>query len=212
MFSRHAPYDVHSRFSDIDSDHRGGILWIAALLSMVYSVLSCIMAGLAQTLIVICQLLSGYGTSISLLDPTSILAIQKLGFVANILFIFTLSLAKLSVVWFLGRLTPNVNLLKSCSALAVACGLWGAAGALSLALRCDLAHPWLVIGVDCPNLARLKAVTDSSSADHDCAVSEIESTGDGVRRVSDDGSQDLFIRESETQERNSGAAEMSLRG
>lgn len=42
MFSRHAPYDVHSRFSDIDSDHRGGILWIAALLSMVYSVLSCI--------------------------------------------------------------------------------------------------------------------------------------------------------------------------
>ncbi len=71
---------------------------------------------------------------------------------ANILFIFTLSLAKLSVVWFLGRLTPNVNLLKSCSALAVACGLWGAAGALSLALRCDLAHPWLVIGVDCPNL------------------------------------------------------------
>ena len=62
------------------------------------------------------------------------------------------------------------------------------------------------------NQARLKAVTDSSSADHDCAVSEIESTGDGVRRVSDDGSQDLFIRESETQERNSGAAEMSLRG
>jgi len=42
MFSRHAPYDVHSRFSNIDSDHRGGILWIAALLSMVYSVLSCI--------------------------------------------------------------------------------------------------------------------------------------------------------------------------
>ena len=64
-----------------------------------------------------------------------------------------LTLAKLSVVWFLARLTPDTIYLKLCTSLAILCVFWGVAGIFAQSLRCDLAKPWAAVGVKCPNLA-----------------------------------------------------------
>ena len=36
--------------------------------------------------------------------------------------------------------------------MAAFCIVWGVGGVLALALRCDLAEPWITIGANCTNL------------------------------------------------------------
>lgn len=74
------------------------------------------------------------------------------GYAADLLFIIALAISKLSVIFFLARLTPNKTYLRFCTAVGALCGAWGVGGVLSLALKCDLAEPWITIGEKCTNL------------------------------------------------------------
>jgi hypothetical protein len=86
--------------------------------------------------------------------------------VANLLFIAALALAKLSVVWFLARLTPSSIYVRLCTGMAALCAAWGTGGVLALALRCDLAEPWIIIGAKCPNLVSLRILSLMDLAAH----------------------------------------------
>ncbi|KFY48512.1 hypothetical protein V495_01269 [Pseudogymnoascus sp. VKM F-4514 (FW-929)] len=133
-----------NRFSTVDSNHHGGILWITSSLSLTYFSLSCIL-----------RMYLSYRHFTK--DATSLLVATVFGFVhngyaADILFIVALAISKLSVVYFVARLTPHVKYVKLCTVASALCVAWGIGGVFALALRCNLAKPWITIGERCTNI------------------------------------------------------------
>jgi hypothetical protein len=82
------------------------------------------------------------------------------GYAADLLFIIALAISKLSVIFFLARLTPNKTHLRLCTAVGAICGAWGVGGVLSLALKCDLAEPWITNGQKCTSLVSCEPYVD----------------------------------------------------
>lgn len=78
------------------------------------------------------------------------------GYAADILFIAALAISKLSVVYFVARLTPHVKYVKLCTVASALCVAWGIGGVFALALRCNLAKPWITIGERCTNMVSLR--------------------------------------------------------
>ncbi|KAH8811164.1 hypothetical protein F5884DRAFT_854524 [Xylogone sp. PMI_703] len=169
-----------SPFATVNGSDRGGLLWIAAALSLTYFSLSGILRifislrsfhrdaamlvlgsifAFIQVMIVFKQLDLGFGKSQELLRGSQSADIEKAGYAADIFFILSLCFAKCSVALFIGRLSPAAKHQYMCSALFWFSILWGMSGVLALSLRCDLSHPWVTLGAKCSNfLLRWKII------------------------------------------------------
>lgn len=133
--------------------------------------LSCLGFGFVYVVVVYAQLNSGYGTSIELLSTDNITTIQMVIKIdiynqCRPILTYTIRMDTLQIFYlllllqfrnylffcFVARLTPHATYLKLCNVANALCVAWGTGGVFALALRCDLAEPWITIGERCTNL------------------------------------------------------------
>ena len=85
----------------------------------------------------------------------------KLYYTSNLFFILALGLSKLSVVLFLLGLSPARHHRRVTLAVAAFVGAWTFASLLAVALQCNLASPWILVGETCSGTVRLLPLVDS---------------------------------------------------
>lgn len=95
----------------------------------------------------------GLGKSIELVTPDALVKVQKLFYASTILFIIALGLSKCSIVALLLRMTRKKRQLRIFRATLVLLALWTVASTFATALRCNLKHPWILVGERCPGFA-----------------------------------------------------------
>ena len=80
------------------------------------------------------------------------------------LFVIALAFSKLSVIFFLRRLSgSNRNHVRVFDAVAVLVTVWMIGAIFAVTLQCDLAHPWIVIGEHCSGAVCLPPQIDCTS-------------------------------------------------
>lgn len=72
-----------------------------------------------------------------------------------LLFITALGLSKISVVSFQARLVATATQRRVFRYAMLLIATWTVASFLALALQCDLANPWHVVGEECSKLVRM---------------------------------------------------------
>ncbi|KAF7511001.1 hypothetical protein GJ744_005547 [Endocarpon pusillum] len=92
----------------------------------------------------------GLGRSIELLNPDDLVKVQKLFYASTVLFVFALGLSKSSIVALLLRMTPKEKHLVVFKGTLISFITWTIASSLAIALQCNLAHPWILVGERCP--------------------------------------------------------------
>lgn len=99
--------------------------------------------GLVQSAVVLSACHNGFGkaTNLVLADLRSVI-LAKL-YAAQLLFIITLGLSKLSLVFFLLRLTPIDRHRRVFWAFAAVVTAWMIGSIFAVALQCGPSHPWL---------------------------------------------------------------------
>ncbi|KAK2756670.1 hypothetical protein FQN54_005115 [Arachnomyces sp. PD_36] len=164
------------RFAPITEDDHRGIVIIIASLFMVWMVLCLIIrsyirvdiadrfssddyfimaasvVAVGQTAAVLESAKQGFGKRMNLLDDINIRQIEKATYASDILLIIALTLSKCSVCLLVRRLTQTKNHLIACYTILGVCVLWGIAGTVAIAVRCNLEHPWVSYSEQCPNL------------------------------------------------------------
>jgi hypothetical protein len=124
---------------------------------------------LIQSSILLGACSDGLGRSVEIIPSTSIIAGQKvwstdgtlartcfadfvvqLYYASNILFTIALGLSKISVVFFLIRLTVSRHQKLLFYIVAGLIAAWTVASAFTIALQCDVAHPWVIVDQECP--------------------------------------------------------------
>lgn len=163
-------------FAEITSTDRAGVVWVASILSLLYSlstlvarffvkyhtlgyddwlILAATLVGIAQYVAVFVSLSQGLGTS-TLIQAESTTKSLGAGVMANeILFILAIGLTKLSVVFFIKRLlTPELR--KAWYAAWVVLGLtiaWTVASVLLVSVGCSadtaVLEPQMCTGTVC---------------------------------------------------------------
>lgn len=172
----------HYVFAEINSTDKAGVIWVASILSLLYSfstlitrilikyhtlglddyaILSGTIVALAQYIAVFVSLNNGLGSS-SLIQSEDV--IKDLGtgvLVSEILFILAVTLTKLSVVLFIKRLLV-VDIKRSLWATNIALGLtvvWTIASILAVSVGCDATNtvyePDTCVGTVCILFATL---------------------------------------------------------
>ena len=89
----------------------------------------------------------------------------QLAYAGDILFIVTLCLSKCSVILLLAGLTRDVNHSTACKVILGISAAWGVASVFTLALRCELNHPWLTINAHCTHLVCYSKRPRSNTSD-----------------------------------------------
>ncbi|KAM3074424.1 hypothetical protein ACMFMG_002772 [Clarireedia jacksonii] len=109
-----------------------------------------------QACVILGACAKGLGKSIELVPPKNITSIQQLiiprqmYYTSTVLFMLSLGLSKISVVFLLLSLTPHEQHRKIFLGVIGLLVTWTVASTFAIALQCNLAHPWLSIGEQCP--------------------------------------------------------------
>ncbi|CAI6335550.1 unnamed protein product [Periconia digitata] len=104
-----------------------------------------------QTALVFRQLRDGLGKSEEQIDPSVRLAVQKLGFAADLLYLFTLFLSKCSVSFLFLYLTPGRAHVRAIWTTITASVVWVITAVILEAVRCHPKHPWTDDTSTCTN-------------------------------------------------------------
>ncbi|KAE9367678.1 hypothetical protein N431DRAFT_349139 [Stipitochalara longipes BDJ] len=117
-----------------------------------YLTMSSMVVSLLQSITVFIQVSKGFGKTISDVSPTNLVPLQKAAYSSELLYIMILWLTKCSVALLLLRLSPqrehnlvSYGILASSTVLMIV-------SVFMVALRCDMAEPWIFINSQCTNL------------------------------------------------------------
>ncbi|KAK7187760.1 hypothetical protein PSPO01_05962 [Paraphaeosphaeria sporulosa] len=113
-----------------------------------YLVVGALLASVGSGVAVVMQTQYGLGRNIDLLSPEHIVAYQKAEYANKLLYIATLTLAKLSIISLLMLLTASHSHHKFGWVLTVSIALWGIVTELVAAFQCGAQKPWLFHGDD----------------------------------------------------------------
>ena len=80
------------------------------------------------------------------------MSLPQTSYVTDLLYLATLCLSRISVALLIARLTRSKQHLIAARAAAIVTAIWGFAGVLALALRCNLHNPWMYDLHKCPDL------------------------------------------------------------
>jgi len=78
--------------------------------------------------------------------------ILQMYYVSIIFFIISLGLSKMSVGALLLRLTPQKQHRRAFNVILALIAAWTIASTFSVALQCNLSHPWILIHESCPRM------------------------------------------------------------
>lgn len=73
---------------------------------------------------------------------------------SNLLFVLAVGLSRVAITWFSLRLTPVRQQKLYLKVLLGYTAVWTIAALFAVALTCDLAQPWLLIGQECAGYVR----------------------------------------------------------
>ncbi|KAF8858971.1 hypothetical protein BDZ45DRAFT_650581 [Acephala macrosclerotiorum] len=118
-------------------------------------------AGIVQASIVCVSVSHGWGKAIQDIDPSDLAAAEKLVYVADLMYIVTLALAKHSLDLLFIRLTPYEKHILAANCIRYFNYVWAVASLGAISLRCHLGNPWIDITADqCPTmLVRWQVIT-----------------------------------------------------
>lgn len=85
-----------------------------------------------------------------------VLIIWQMYYSSTILFLLALGLSKCSVACLLIRLTPDKSHKLLFNAVLVLMGAWTVGSVFAIALQCNLARPWVLVGETCSGSVREK--------------------------------------------------------
>ncbi|KAK0715148.1 hypothetical protein B0H67DRAFT_553733 [Lasiosphaeris hirsuta] len=105
-----------------------------------------------QSSLVFTQVSQGLGKTMKDVTPEGLIALQKDGFVADIIYLLALWLTKISIVYLFIRLSPDRNHIRAAYLCLAAATLFLVVTVFTTCLRCNLAAPWLFVGEQCPGL------------------------------------------------------------
>jgi hypothetical protein len=71
-------------------------------------------------------------------------------YTSELFFVIALGLSKISMSFFLLRLTMYKNHRKVYYSVAALIAAWTVASLFAIALKCDLGHPWIILDEKCP--------------------------------------------------------------
>lgn len=146
-------------FSPVTATDRAGLVWVAAILSLMFAILTlatrfqikahtlgrddwliaaATTVGLGQYIAIYVGLDKGVGQSSTLLTPQYARELGKAVMASEILFILSIMLSKLSVVYFMKRLFTRDHRRAwwGCAVAVVLTVLWGLASALGVSVGC----------------------------------------------------------------------------
>jgi len=153
-----------------------GVIYIATALGLVFALISLliryfirvdlqnkvsaddILASLALTFAVaqsgtvFVEASKGFGKTIELVLPEDLLSLQKASYASDILYLITIWLTKCSVAFLLLRLSPNRGHNVASIVVLVTSTVFMIVSVFVVALKCDLAHPWMFINEKCTDL------------------------------------------------------------
>ncbi|KAI9710043.1 MAG: hypothetical protein M1812_007507 [Candelaria pacifica] len=118
-----------------------------------FTISAATLIGIAQTIITFAEVGAGYGKKESTLSPSSLLVIQKTNYAGEMLYIAAMCLSKLSTSLLVARLTRSAGHLTATRIVSVISIIWGAAGLMTIAIRCKYSEPWLILKNQCPDMA-----------------------------------------------------------
>lgn len=102
-----------------------------------------------QSSIVMGACSKGLGKALSIVAPNVQVETERMFYASNLFFILAIGLSKISVVCFLQRLSPNKRHKLVFNIVLGILAVWTVASLFSIALDCNLSHPWVSIGEDC---------------------------------------------------------------
>ena len=135
-----------------------------------------------QSSIVLRACSDGLGKSADLIAPATLVHVQKvwttmrprcdcvvdlrgqLYYTSNIFFILALGLSKLSVVFFLIRITAVKEQRLVFHVVAGLIAAWTLASTFVVALQCNLGHPWIIVGQNCSGAVSVPGAFQSSTS------------------------------------------------
>ncbi|KIW42566.1 uncharacterized protein PV06_06105 [Exophiala oligosperma] len=94
----------------------------------------------------------GLGKSLSLVSPEAVPGVQKMYYASNLFFILVIGLCKISVVSFLHRISRMKQHRFIFDIAMVILAIWTFGAFLTIALQCNLSHPWLTVNEKCPGV------------------------------------------------------------
>lgn len=162
--------------SVITPTDQGGVILIVTALCMIFSLISILIRvyvrlqlrhtimrddvmvsasmifSIIQSSIVFVAVTKGYGKTLGDISPSNVVQLQKAVYASNLLYVFTLWLAKLSVGLLLLRLSSDKRHNLVSKVILLAAALLAVVSIFTVALQCDLASPWIFISAKCSNL------------------------------------------------------------
>lgn len=107
-----------------------------------------------QTGIILGGCSAGLGKSVDLLSDQALVQVQKIYYTSNLFFIGAVGLSKMSVIAFLHRTSQMRSHRLVFNTATGLVGAWIVASIFALAFQCDLSHPWVAAGEQCPGSVR----------------------------------------------------------
>lgn len=105
--------------------------------------------GVAQSIAVLIQSLNGLGRHLVTLGPTQLIAFQKAGYSSNILFVITMGMTKLSVLFLLRQLSASDRQRRMLWIPIAVMIAWTFASFWGAAFECHTPHTWEFLGSKC---------------------------------------------------------------
>lgn len=102
-----------------------------------------------QTGIILGACTNGLGKSLDLVSLEAQRRVQSMYYASNLFFILALGLSKISVGFFLRRLSRAKHHKIVYNIAIGLMGVWTVASFFALALQCDLGQPWTIVGENC---------------------------------------------------------------
>jgi len=102
-----------------------------------------------QSSIVLAACHDGLGKSIEFVSLENQSKVQQMYYASTLFFVIALGLCKISVAFFLLRLTQTKHHRLVFNAAAGFIAVWTVGSLFAVALQCNLSHPWLIVGERC---------------------------------------------------------------
>lgn len=114
-----------------------------------YSLLVATLLTIIQSSIVLGACSRGLGKSVDLLPLEEQNEVQRMYYTSNLFFVLALGMSKMSVVFFLLRLSPVKRHKLAFNLTLGMTAAWTIASFFAVALQCNLQHAWLSVNEDC---------------------------------------------------------------
>ena len=111
--------------------------------------------GVIQSSIILGACAKGLGKSLHLVSAKAQGEVQQMYYASNFFWLLAIGLSKISVICLLHRITRVQQHRRIFNGVMSFIAAWTIASIVSIALQCNLGHPWTIVNEKCPKIVRL---------------------------------------------------------